>query len=188
LLELIINRLQGAGYEYIGMDHFALPTEDLVMARNNGTLQRNFQGYSTHANADMIGMGLTSIGNIADSYSQNQRFEHSYFEAIDAGRLTIMKGYTLNDDDRLRREVIQQLMCQGIINLPQIEKRFDVAFSDYFAPELQALTEMADDGLVSVDRESITVQPLGRLLMRNIAMVFDAYMKQAARQQFSRAI
>ena len=188
LLELIINRLQGAGYEYIGMDHFALPTEDLVMARNNGTLQRNFQGYSTHANADMIGMGLTSIGNIADSYSQNQRFEHPYFEAIDAGRLPIMKGYTLNDDDRLRREVIQQLMCQGIINLPQIEKRFDVAFSDYFAPELQALTEMADDGLVSVDRESITVQPLGRLLMRNIAMVFDAYMKQAARQQFSRAI
>jgi len=188
LLELIIGKLQDAGYEYIGMDHFALPTDELAIARDNGTLQRNFQGYSTHADTDMIGMGITSIGKIADSYCQNERYEHPWFEAIDNDRFAVMKGYTLNDDDRLRREVIQQLMCLGILDIPLVEKTFGVNFSDYFAEELSSLKGMEADQLVSVDDRSIRVLPLGCLLMRNIAMVFDAYLRRAARQQFSRAI
>jgi len=170
------------------MDHFALPTDELAVARDNGTLQRNFQGYSTHADTDMIGMGITSIGKIADSYCQNERYEHPWFEAIDNDRFAVMKGYTLNDDDRLRREVIQQLMCLGIVDIPLVEKTFGVNFSDYFAEELSSLKGMEADQLVSVDERSIRVLPLGRLLMRNIAMVFDAYLRRAARQQFSRAI
>lgn len=193
LLELTINRLQEAGYVYIGMDHFALPHDELVIARDNGSLQRNFQGYSTHADTDMIGMGMTSIGKINNCYSQNERFEHSYFEAIDAGQIPVFQGYRLTEDDKLRREVIQQLMCQGVADFSAIEKQFGISFPDYFARELLALAPLADDGLVNVDGTRIVVQPFGRLLLRNIAMVFDAYLRPqgdnpGSEQRFSRVI
>lgn len=186
LLELTINYLQQAGYIYIGMDHFALPDDELVQAKNDGTLQRNFRGYSTHADADMIGMGVTSIGKINDCYCQNERFEDTYFEALDAGHLAVFQGYQLNADDKLRRRVIQALMCQGIVDFEVIEKEFDIEFSSYFAEQLKDLAPLAEDELVHVDESQIVVQPFGRLLLRNIAMVFDAYQQPAKQQQFSR--
>ncbi len=188
LLELTINLLQQAGYIYIGMDHFALPEDELVIARNNASLQRNFQGYSTHADADMIGMGVTSIGKTGNTYSQNERFENSYFEAIDNNHLAVFQGYHLSDDDKLRRKVIQELMCQGVVNKAAIENEFSINFRSRFADELSQLQIMSADGLVSVDDEAIRVQSMGRLLLRNIAMVFDVYSKLSLKQQFSRAI
>ncbi|MBT3530461.1 MAG: oxygen-independent coproporphyrinogen III oxidase [Gammaproteobacteria bacterium] len=189
LLELTINRLQQAGYVYIGMDHFALPNDELVLAKNNGSLQRNFQGYSTHADADMIGMGVTSIGKTGNSYSQNERFEHAYFDAIDNDRMAVFQGYRLNQDDRLRRKLIQDLMCQGLVDYSRIENLFGINFENYFAAELDQLVIMEEDGLLEVCNRQIVVQPLGRLLLRNIAMAFDAYHQQARKKlQFSRAI
>jgi len=188
LLELTINRLQEAGYVYIGMDHFALPDDELVIAKDNGSLQRNFQGYSTHADTDMIGMGVTSIGKINNCHSQNERFEHGYFDAIDDGRLPIFQGYRLSEDDKLRRDVIQGLMCQGVVDFNAIEKQFGIEFSSYFADELQRLEPLAGDDLLKLDSQQITVQPFGRLLLRNIAMVFDAYHKPSKEQRFSRVI
>ena len=188
LLELTINQLQQAGYVYIGMDHFALPDDELVVAKNDGSLQRNFQGYSTHADTDMIAMGITAIGKINNCYSQNHRFEGTYFEAIDAGQLAIFQGYRLCDDDKLRREVIQALMCQGIVDFQTIAKQFDIEFSTYFADELECLLPLAKDNLLQFDDKQIVVQPFGRLLLRNIAMVFDIYQQPAKQQQFSRVI
>jgi oxygen-independent coproporphyrinogen-3 oxidase len=188
LLELTINQLQQAGYIYIGMDHFALPDDELVSAKNNGSLQRNFQGYSTHADTDMIAMGITAIGKIGDSYSQNQRAENDYFDAIDADQLPIFQGYRLSDDDKLRREVIQNLMCQGIVDFQSVSDQFDIEFTVYFAEELKRLLPLAEDNLLQFDDTQIVVQPLGRLLLRNIAMVFDIYQQQTKKQQFSRVI
>lgn len=188
LLELTINRLQQAGYVYIGMDHFALPDDELVIAKDNGTLQRNFQGYSTHADTDMIGMGMTSIGKINNSHSQNERFENAYFEAIDAGRLATFQGYRLHEDDKLRREVIQALMCQGVVDFNTIEKQFNIEFAVYFADELKRLIPLAEDNLLQLDSRQIRVQAFGRLLLRNIAMVFDAYQKPTSGKHFSRVI
>ncbi len=188
LLELTINHLQQAGYVYIGMDHFALPDDELVLAKENGSLQRNFQGYSTHADADMIGLGVTSIGKTSNAYCQNERFEGAYFDAIDNNHLAVFQGYQLNEDDQLRRAVIQDLMCQGILDIASIENRFKVDFQSYFAEELGRMELLMADGLVSVDERTIAVQALGRLLLRNIAMVFDVYSRLAVKQQFSRAI
>ena len=188
LLELTINRLQEAGYVYIGMDHFALPDDELVLAKENGTLQRNFQGYSTHADTDMIAMGMTSIGKINDCYSQNERHEHGYFEGIDADIIPIFQGYRLTDDDKLRREVIQDLMCQGIVNFSGISQAYSINFKEYFSSELKRLQPLAVDGLVEISDEQVVVQPFGRLLLRNIAMVFDIYQQPSKEQRFSRVI
>jgi len=188
LLELTINRLQEAGYVYIGMDHFALPEDELVVAREQGTLQRNFQGYSTHADTDMIGMGITSIGKINSCYNQNVRYEKSYFEAVDNGRLAVFQGYRLSDDDRIRRAVIQALMCQGEVVFAAIEQAFGILFSRYFAEELTRLQPMENDGLLEQDSRRIRVEPFGRLLLRNIAMVFDAYQQPQGQKHFSRVI
>lgn len=188
LLELTINHLQQAGYVYIGMDHFALPEDELVQARDNGSLQRNFQGYSTHADTDMIGMGVTSIGKINNCYSQNHRFENAYFDAINSDHLAVFQGYKLNHDDKLRRQVIQALMCQGIVDFETIEKQFDIEFASYFNAELDQLLLLAEDELVRIDATQIVVQPLGRLLLRNIAMVFDVYQQAVKPQRFSRVI
>ena len=188
LLELTINRLQEAGYVYIGMDHFALPDDELVRAKEKGTLQRNFQGYSTHADTDMIGMGVTSIGKVNNAYSQNERFEKGYFKAIDAGRLAVFQGYRLSDDDKLRRTVIQGFMCQGVVNFEDIEKQYQIDFKSYFAEELNRLLPLEEDDLVTLSDQQISVQPFGRLLLRNIAMVFDAYQQPTKEQRFSRVI
>ncbi|MCE8023821.1 MULTISPECIES: oxygen-independent coproporphyrinogen III oxidase [Halomonadaceae] len=177
LLELTIRRLTAAGYVYIGMDHFALPDDELTLARENGTLQRNFQGYSTHADCDMIGLGITSIGKVGDSYSQNVKETAQYQARLEEGRLPVMRGYRLNDDDRLRRDVINALMCHGRIDFANIEACHDIAFRDYFADALDQLEEMQADGLLAINDDAIEVLPAGRLMMRNMAMAFDAYLK-----------
>ncbi|EWH01057.1 oxygen-independent coproporphyrinogen III oxidase [Halomonas sp. BC04] len=177
LLELTIRRLTAAGYVYIGMDHFALPEDELSLAKENGTLQRNFQGYSTHADCDMIGLGITSIGKVGDSYSQNVKETAQYQHRLEEGRLPVMRGYRLNDDDRLRRDVINALMCHGRIVFGDIEARHDIVFRDYFADALDQLEEMQADGLLAIRDGEIEVQPAGRLMMRNMAMAFDAYLR-----------
>ena len=177
LLELTIRRLTAAGYVYIGMDHFALPEDELTLAKENGTLQRNFQGYSTHADCDMVGLGITSIGKVGDSYSQNVKETAQYQARLEAGRLPVMRGYRLNNDDRLRRDVINTLMCHGRLDFAEIESRHDIVFNEYFADALAQLDEMERDGLVAIQANGLVVLPAGRLMMRNMAMAFDAYLK-----------
>lgn len=177
LLELTIRRLTAAGYAYIGMDHFALPEDELTLAKENGTLQRNFQGYSTHADCDMVGLGITSIGKVGDSYSQNVKETAQYQARLESGRLPVMRGYRLNDDDRLRRDVINTLMCHGRLDFAEIESRHDIVFNEYFADALAQLDEMERDGLVAIQANGLEVLPAGRLMMRNMAMAFDAYLK-----------
>ncbi len=188
LLELIIERLCGAGYIYIGMDHFALPDDELVQARNNGTLQRNFQGYSTHADSDIIGLGSSSIGKIANTYSQNVKELSKYYAALEQNQLPLQRGYELNADDCLRRDVISSLMCHNHISIPAIEQAHDIVFADYFADALEKLKEMVADGLVEVSSTSITLKPQGNLMMRNVAMCFDAYLGGKQKGSFSRTV
>ncbi|WP_421684257.1 oxygen-independent coproporphyrinogen III oxidase [Stutzerimonas urumqiensis] len=188
LLELTIHRLTQAGYVYIGMDHFALPDDELVLARNNGTLQRNFQGYSTHADCDLIGLGVSSIGKVGDSYSQSVKELSRYYGRLDDGMLPVQRGYRLNDDDRLRREVILDLMCLGRIDFGDIERRHGIVFRDYFAGALARLDEPLEDGLVTIEDDALVLLPQGQLMMRNIAMAFDAYLDGEQQTRFSRTV
>ncbi len=189
ILEMTVDRLQSAGYLYLGMDHFALPQDTLAQAKNNGTLQRNFQGYSTHADSDLIGMGITSIGKINQCFSQNLREESDYFAAIDTGQLAIHRGYRLSRDDQIRRDVIGALMCQGEVVFERINQAHQIDFFDYFHQEMQQIGAMAMDHLVNLSHQRIQVTDLGQLLLRNIAMVFDAYLNPAdSTRQFSRVI
>lgn len=190
LLALAIEKLTAAGYIYIGMDHFALPDDELVIAQQNGVLQRNFQGYSTRPECDMIGLGMSSIGKIADSYSQNARDLHGYYAALDAGHLPVARGIALSADDRLRREIIQQVMCQGEVNFRAVAERWGVDVGRYFADALSRLGELAADGLVELEPDRLTVTPSGRLLLRVVAACFDAYRPQVidAQERFSRVI
>lgn len=188
LLELTIARLTAAGYVYIGMDHFALPNDELVLAREKGTLQRNFQGYSTHAQCDLIGLGNTAIGMVADSYSQNLKELSKYYAAIDAGKLPIHRGYRLSEDDRVRREVIVDLMCHGRIDYAKIEKNHGIVFGEYFAGSLAKLAEAEADGLIQHQANALILLPQGQLMMRNIAMAFDAYLGGEQKGQFSRTV
>lgn len=189
LLQRTIQRLTAAGYVYIGMDHFARPDDELALAQQAGTLQRNFQGYSTCAESDLIGLGVSSIGRIGDSYSQNHKTLNTYYAALDAERLPLWRGLRLSHDDRLRRAVITQLICQFELNFTAIEDAFDIRFSEYFRPELRQLEQLSLDGLLDLHVDRIQVRPAGRLLIRNLCMVFDRYLPQARTQQrFSRAI
>jgi oxygen-independent coproporphyrinogen III oxidase len=192
LLALAIDKLSSAGYRYIGMDHFALPEDDLAQAQELGTLQRNFMGYTTHADCDLIGFGMSAISHIGDSFSQNARDLPGWERAIDAGQLPVWRGRHLDGDDVLRAELIQQLMCQGRIDIAAVERRFDVDFPEYFADGLARLRTLAADGLVTVTSRAITATARGRLLLRVIAMCFDRYLDAAPapapRQQFSRVI
>jgi oxygen-independent coproporphyrinogen-3 oxidase len=192
LLALAVEQLSDAGYRYIGMDHFALPDDDLAVAQVHGTLQRNFMGYTTHANCDLIGVGMSAISHIGESFSQNARDLPGWQRAIDSGQLPVWRGRELHFDDALRGEVIQQLMCQGRIDMPEIEARFAIDFPSYFASALAQLRPLAADGLVRLTSRSITATARGRLLMRVIAMCFDRYLDAAvlpeARPQFSRVI
>ncbi|QJQ93839.1 MULTISPECIES: oxygen-independent coproporphyrinogen III oxidase [Halomonadaceae] len=189
LLELTVNRLQAAGYVYIGMDHFALPDDELVLARDNGTLQRNFQGYSTHADCDLIGLGVSAIGKVGDSYSQNVKTLSEYYAKLDELQLPVQRGYSLHDDDCLRRDVIHQLMCHGRVGIGTIERRYRIEFDDYFADALAALEEPIADDLVSVTDEAVVLHPAGRLMMRSVAMAFDAYLAHTTQQgRFSRTV
>lgn len=187
ILQMTIGMLTDAGYIYIGMDHFARPEDELAVAQREGSLYRNFQGYSTHADCDLVGMGVTAISNIGNCYSQNFRTVDEYHSALDKGDLPIMRGFELSVDDRLRREVITQLICHFVLDILSLERKYEITFSDYFAPEVLALDAMATDGLLIRDVKAITIEPAGKLLIRNICMVFDAYLK-SRQQQFSKVI
>jgi oxygen-independent coproporphyrinogen-3 oxidase len=177
IFKLTMNKLQQAGYVYIGMDHFALKDDSMVKAQQEGSLQRNFQGYSTHAHTDLIGVGVSSIGSIFDSYSQNSSNMEDYREMVMAGKLPVVRGLVMTADDRLRKQVINQLICLFTLDIKALEKEWHIDFFNYFKPELDQLAMMADDGLLSFDESHIQVEPRGRLLIRNICMVFDAYLK-----------
>lgn len=186
ILQTVIQRLTEAGYVYIGMDHFAKPDDELAMAQREGRLYRNFQGYSTHSECDLIGLGITSIGRVGDAYIQNVKDLDTYRKMIAAGRLPIFKGLELNSDDKLRRAVISQLICHFELEFNAIEREFGIDFRAYFKQELNALKIMVEDGLLTIDNGRISVQPAGRLLIRNICMLFDRYITE--KQQFSKLI
>ncbi len=189
ILQLSIQKLTDAGYVYIGMDHFAKPEDELAVAQRNGLLYRNFQGYSTHANCDVIGLGMTSIGRIGNVYSQNKKIINEYEEDIKSDFIPVFRGYTLDSDDQLRAEVISQLICNFRLDIPRIEKLFQINFNSYFAEELNSLEQMRDDGLVELDDKKINVIPAGRLLIRNICTVFDKYMdRKSTTANFSKLI
>jgi len=185
MLQLCIDRFTAAGYVYIGMDHFAKPGDELALAQNAGTLYRNFQGYSTHADCDLVGMGVTAIGTVGGNFYQNLKELDAYTSTVMAGQLPVEKGLAPDADDRLRRAVIMKLICQFELRYGD----FDVDFAQVFAPEIRRLEAMAVDGLLSLDPGGIHVTPKGRLLIRNICMVFDRHLKVAQQQpRFSRAI
>ena len=189
ILQLAIEHLTSAGYEYIGMDHFAKPDDELAIAQQQGTLHRNFQGYTTHADCDLIGMGVSSISSVADCYSQNAKTLDEYYTAIEQGHLPVIRGITLDNDDVIRREVIQQLACHFALNFSQIERVFNLDFTEYFARELELLQPMVHDELLQFVPTGIEVTPRGRFLIRNICMVFDVSLrKQGVQQRFSRVI
>jgi len=188
ILKLTIERLGEAGYVYIGMDHFAKPDDELAVAQREGTLYRNFQGYSTHAGCDLVAMGVTSIGMVGDSYSQNVRTNDEYYERIDAGRIPVFRGVELDDDDKLRREVITQLICHFHLDKQEIAERFGIDFDDYFADELGQLQGMERDGLLDLHEDGIQVRPEGKLLIRNICMTFDRYLREQPQRRFSKVI
>jgi len=176
LLALCIRRLCAAGYVYIGMDHFAKPDDELAVAQRQGRLQRNFQGYSTRAEAELISCGVSAISAVGATYSQNEKTLEAYYEKLDDGKLPVTRGIKLDTDDLLRRIVIQKLMCNFELSISSIEQAYPIRFPQYFAAELDKLRAFADDGLVQVDEHWITVTPKGRLLIRNICMVFDRYL------------
>jgi oxygen-independent coproporphyrinogen-3 oxidase len=188
ILQHTIERLTQAGYVYIGMDHFARPDDELAVAQRNGTLYRNFQGYSTHAECDLVGLGMTAIGMVADCYSQNQRTLDDYYAALDAGRLPVMRGITLDADDKLRRAIITQLICHFTLDFGAIERAYNIRFTDYFSTELAEISVMQQDGLLDLDATAIRVRPAGKLLIRNICMVFDRYLRQKQERRFSKVI
>jgi oxygen-independent coproporphyrinogen-3 oxidase len=173
-----LKKFIDAGYLYIGMDHFARPTDELAVAQQNRTLHRNFQGYTTKAGADLYGMGVSAISGIGKSYAQNYRDLPGYESAVERRGIATMRGYRLTEDDVLRRAVISRLLCHTVIPKSEVEKGFGIAFDDYFAKELGALHEFEADNLVSLSADEIRVAPLGRIFIRNIAMVFDPYLEQ----------
>ncbi|MCG6940725.1 MAG: oxygen-independent coproporphyrinogen III oxidase [Thiohalocapsa sp.] len=177
ILQATTERLGEAGWLYIGMDHFARPDDELARAQRDGTLYRNFQGYSTHADCDLIGLGVTSIGKVGTTYGQNRRELDAYYEDIDAGRLPVFRGIELNRDDEIRRDVITRLICHFRLDFADVERRWDIDFADYFGRSLAKLEGMQQDDLLVVDRNGIGVLPKGRLLIRNICMAFDAYLE-----------
>ena len=190
LLQLAIGKLTAAGYVYIGMDHFALPDDDLAIAQARGGLHRNFMGYTTHADSDLVGLGVSAISHIGDSFSQNPRDLPSWQSALDEGRLPVFRGMRLDEDDLLRADLIQALMCQGEVPVRALERRYGIDFRTYFAEALHKLQPLIEDDLVRVERERVRVTPRGQLLLRNIAMCFDRYLDApvAAVSGFSRAI
>ena len=191
LLQLAIETLTDAGYIYIGMDHFALPDDDLAIAQARGGLHRNFMGYTTHADSDLVGLGVSAISHVGDSFSQNPRDLPSWQMAVDEGRLPVFRGMRLSEDDQLRADLIQQLMCQGEIPVSALERRYAIDFDAYFAQALERLEPLLADGLVRREPGRIAVTTQGRLLLRNIAMCFDRYLDQpatVATPRFSRAI
>ena len=176
LLGLTVERLTDAGYVYIGMDHFALPDDELVRAGRDGRLHRNFQGYSTRAECDLVGLGVSSISKIGETYSQNAKSLDRYYRALDAGRLATERGLRLGTEDALRHEVIHALMCESGVDFAAIDHAHGIHFEKHFTAELAAMAPLVDDGLVTLGGRTLKVTQRGRLLMRSVAMIFDAYL------------
>lgn len=189
ILKMTIEKLTSAGYVFIGMDHFAKPDDELAIALRDKKLYRNFQGYSTHAGADLYGFGITSISQIGRSYSQNVKKENEYFTLLSDSRLPVERGYYLSDDDLLRRHVITKIMCDFELDFGEVEKLYPVEFEKYFAVSIEGLKEFMDDGLVKLSDRKIVITEMGRLLIRNIAMNFDKYIEQKTdKAKYSRTV
>jgi oxygen-independent coproporphyrinogen-3 oxidase len=193
LLGAAIERFQAAGYDQIGMDHFALPGDELAAASRSGVLHRNFMGYTTRPSTDMVGVGTSAIGDVRGAFAQNVKKLSTYYATLDRGRFPIERGYALDGDDLVRRHVITQLMCNFRLDYAEVERRFGIRFSEYFARELGELS--ADPGPVvhgflTIGADRLDVSPAGRLFIRNICMSFDRYLRpaSAARTVFSRTI
>jgi len=188
ILQLCIDKLQDAGYVYIGMDHFAKKSDDLVKAQQEGSLHRNFQGYSTNADCDMIAMGITAISRIGDNYGQNVRTIEEYESYLNQNKIPVFRGIELEADDVLRREVINQLMCNNYLDIKKLEKRWKINFNSYFKSSLNNLQQMVDDGLLNISETKLTITTTGRLLARSICMQFDRYLQEKNSNRFSRVI
>ncbi|CAM3925065.1 Oxygen-independent coproporphyrinogen-III oxidase [Vibrio aerogenes CECT 7868] len=189
ILQSAIRHLTGAGYQYIGMDHFSVPDDDLAVAQRQGCLHRNFQGYTIHGDCDLIGFGVSAISMVGDVYAQNHKELSQYYHQVDEQRHALWKGVSLDRDDLIRREVIKQLMCNFVLDKKAIQSDFGIQFDRYFSEDLGLLQTFATDGLVKITPNVILVTPRGRLLIRNICMCFDRYLRNRARQQqFSRVI
>jgi oxygen-independent coproporphyrinogen-3 oxidase len=190
LLKLSIEKLNDAGYIYIGMDHFAKPDDELTIAMEKGTLYRNFQGYSTHAGINLIAIGISGIGMLSDVYVQNYKTLNEYYKAIDNNQLPVMRGVTLNEDDQLRREVITELMCNFRLDKSKFESKYEIQFDDYFADALANLKSLEEDKLIELGKDQLKVTDIGRLLIRNIVLNFDYYLmsKKGVKPQFSRTV
>jgi oxygen-independent coproporphyrinogen-3 oxidase len=189
ILSTAIDKLTQAGYVYIGMDHFAKPGDELAVALAEGKLHRNFQGYSTRADCDLIAFGMSAIGKIGRNYVQNEKTLDAYYAALDQGRLPVFRGYALTDDDVLRRHVIQKLMCEFRLDFGDVASTHRIDVADYFGVELAALAPLAADGLVALTPSSVDVTPRGRMLVRTVAMVFDRHLREARkRASYSRVI
>ena len=184
ILSLAVKTLTDAGYVYIGMDHFAKPDDELAVAQRQGRLHRNFQGYSTHSDCDLVAIGVSSIGKIGPTYSQNFRELEDYYDALDRDELPIMRGMELNSDDLVRRAIIQALMCHFELSKESFNIAYLINFDSYFATELGELKEYEREGLLKLSPEWISVTPKGRMLIRNICMVFDKYLR--TRQEHAR--
>jgi oxygen-independent coproporphyrinogen-3 oxidase len=189
ILALAISRLTDAGYVYIGMDHFAKPDDELAIAQRERKLHRNFQGYSTRPDCDLLGFGISSIGKVGNAYVQNVKALDAYYPRLDASTLPVLRGVALAPDDMLRRDVIQRLMCDFELDFDAIERAHGVRFVEYFAPELVALRALAEDGIVDLRDRGLGVTPTGRLLVRAVAMPFDRHLREAReRARYSRVI
>ena len=177
------------GYDYIGMDHFALPQDSLAVAKREGRLHRNFQGYSTQPDCDLIALGVSSIGRIGSAYYQNAKTLPEYYESVDQGRLPVVRGYALDRDDEIRRDVIMSLMCQGRLDFDSVERAHGIDVASYFERELAALGGMADSGLVELEGRAVQVTPAGWFLIRAVAMVFDRHLHAAKdKRRFSKIV
>ncbi len=192
ILRMSIEELTAQGYVFIGMDHFAKPDDELAIAQQKGELHRNFQGYTTKPESDLLSFGMTGISMLHDVFTQNQKRIKDYYRDIDANQFPIAKGVKLHAEDHLRQAIIIELMCQFHLSPKRLEEKYDIKlnakFSDYFASEFSELKQLAKDGLVEIQGEEIEVTPTGRLLIRNIASVFDTYLKQRQKKAFSQSI
>jgi oxygen-independent coproporphyrinogen-3 oxidase len=190
LLEMTVHVLHQAGYEYIGMDHFAIPTDELAVEQKKKRLHRNFQGYSIHAGADLFGFGMSAISHFGTTYSQNTKDIAAYEQFVGAGRSPVIRGYRMSEDDVLRNYVIMRLMCDLEIDCREVERRFAIHFDEYFSDALQKLKPFVDLKLLTISPQRIAVEPYGRFVLRNMAMAFDAYLERMGKEKpvFSRTV
>lgn len=189
ILQKTIETLGNAGYKFIGMDHFAKPNDELAIAQAKGELHRNFQGYTTQEDADLLGLGVSAISLLGDSYAQNHKELKQYYTEVEMRGIALHKGLSMTKDDCLRRDVIKALICNFNLEYDRFEQDYQIDFNQYFAEDLLLLAPLEKDGLLDIGEKGIVVSPRGRLLIRNICMCFDIYSRQQAkRQQFSRII